>query len=211
MAAERGTSDKTEATRFSQCAHDQRRRLEAEDCDSIRCAQLISGGRRRIHPPYCLAHARPTMCCIRLVRVNTVLTCRTLRVASFPGPRASTRWGAWERGYLACVPRRPSVAGCPGARRGVPVDLARHKGRSRVRVRVRVHCMSYKQRSNIARTARQRRSWLGEWAATKLRLNMTTAPGPGAAGKQQRRYTRLGGYRAMRIYSARQTSHWMSR
>ena len=67
VAAERGTSDKTAATRFSQCAHDQRRRLEAEDCDSIRCAQLISDGRRRIHPPYCLAHARPTMCCIRLV------------------------------------------------------------------------------------------------------------------------------------------------
>ena len=70
VAAERGTSDKTEATRFSQCAPDQRRRLEAVDCDSIRCAQLISGGRRRIHPPYCLAHARPTMCCIRLV-INT--------------------------------------------------------------------------------------------------------------------------------------------
>ena len=61
VAAERGTSDNTEATRFSQCAHDQRRRLEAEDCDSIRCAQLISGGRRRIRPPHCLAHARPTM------------------------------------------------------------------------------------------------------------------------------------------------------
>ena len=67
MATERGTSDKTEATRFSQCEHDQRRKLEAEDCDSIRCAQLISGGRRRIRPPYCLAHARPTMCCIHLV------------------------------------------------------------------------------------------------------------------------------------------------
>ena len=45
-----------------------------------------------------------------------------------------------------------SVAGGPGARRGVPVDLARHKGR--------VHCacggVSYKQgqrRFNIARTA----------------------------------------------------------
>ena len=35
VATKRGTSDKTEATRFSQCAHDQRRRLEAEDCDSI--------------------------------------------------------------------------------------------------------------------------------------------------------------------------------
>ena len=31
VAAERGTLDKTEATR--QCAHNQRRRLEAEDCD----------------------------------------------------------------------------------------------------------------------------------------------------------------------------------
>ena len=48
VATERGTSNNTEATRFSQCAHDQRRRLEAKDCDSIRCAQLISGGRRRI-------------------------------------------------------------------------------------------------------------------------------------------------------------------
>ena len=67
VATERGTSDKMETTRFSQCAHDQRRRLKAEDCDSICCAQLISGGRRRIRPPHCLAHAHPTMCCIRLV------------------------------------------------------------------------------------------------------------------------------------------------
>ena len=59
----------TEATHFSQCVHDQRRRLEAEDCDSIQCAQLISGGRRRIRPPQCLAHAHPTMCCIRLVNM----------------------------------------------------------------------------------------------------------------------------------------------
>ena len=35
VATEGGTSDKTEATRFSQCAHDKRRRLEAVDCDSI--------------------------------------------------------------------------------------------------------------------------------------------------------------------------------
>ena len=63
VATERGTSDNPEATRFSQSAYDQRRRLEAEDCNSIRCAQLISGGRRRIRPPRCLAHARPTMCC----------------------------------------------------------------------------------------------------------------------------------------------------
>ena len=40
----------TEATHFSQCVHDQQRRLEAEDCDSSQCAQLISGGRRRIRP-----------------------------------------------------------------------------------------------------------------------------------------------------------------
>ena len=73
MATERETSDNTETTRFSQCAHDQRRMLEAEDCNSIRCAQLISGGRRRIRPcpPRCLAHARPTMCCIRLVKMMT--------------------------------------------------------------------------------------------------------------------------------------------
>ena len=59
----------TEATHFSQCVHDQQRRLEAEDCDSIRCAQLISGGRRRIRPPCTVPRSRsPTMCCIRLVR-----------------------------------------------------------------------------------------------------------------------------------------------
>ena len=49
--------------------HRIRQRLEAEDCDSIRCAQFISGGiqRRRIRPPHCLAHTRPTLCYIRLV------------------------------------------------------------------------------------------------------------------------------------------------
>ena len=72
VATERGTSDKMEATRFSQYVHDQRRRLEAEDCDSIHCAQLISGGRRRIRPPNCLAHAHPTMCCIRLVMIASL-------------------------------------------------------------------------------------------------------------------------------------------
>ena len=57
----------TEATHFSQCVHDQQRRLEAEDCDSIRCAQLISGGRRRIRPPCTVPRSRsPTMRCIRL-------------------------------------------------------------------------------------------------------------------------------------------------
>ena len=68
------------------------------------------------------------------------------------------------------------------------------------------------RRSNIARTARQRRSWLGEWAATKLRLNMTTAPGPGAGvtGKQQRRYSGWAAT-ALCVCRARQTAHWMSR
>ena len=54
----RETSDMTEATHFSQCVHDQQRRLEAEDCDSIRCAQLISGGRRRIRPPCTVPRSR---------------------------------------------------------------------------------------------------------------------------------------------------------
>ena len=54
----RGTSDMTEATHFSQCVHDQQRRLEAEDCYSIRCAQLISGGRRRIRPPCTVPRSR---------------------------------------------------------------------------------------------------------------------------------------------------------
>ena len=48
----------TEATHFSQCVHDQQRRLEAEDCDSIRYAQLISGGRRRIRPPCIVPRSR---------------------------------------------------------------------------------------------------------------------------------------------------------
>ena len=48
----------TEATHFSQCVHDQPRRLEAEDCDGIRCAQLISGGRRRIRPPCTVPRSR---------------------------------------------------------------------------------------------------------------------------------------------------------
>ena len=54
----RGTSDMTEATHFSQCVHDQQRRLEAEDCGSSRCAQLISGGRRRIRPPCTVPRSR---------------------------------------------------------------------------------------------------------------------------------------------------------
>ena len=107
-----------------------------------------------------------------------------------------------------------SVARCPGAWRGVPVDLTRHKGRSRSRVvctAVACHINKVRQ-SNIARTARQRGSWLGKWAAAKLRLNMTTAPGPGAGitGKQQRRYSGLAAT-ALCVRRARQTAHWMSR
>ena len=48
----------TEATHFSQCVHNQQRKLEAEDCDSIRCAQLISDGRRRIRPPCTVPRSR---------------------------------------------------------------------------------------------------------------------------------------------------------
>ena len=48
----------TEATHFSQCVHDQQRRQEAEDCNSIRCAQLISSGRRRICPPCTVPRSR---------------------------------------------------------------------------------------------------------------------------------------------------------
>ena len=48
----------TEATHFSQCVHDQQSRLEAEDCDSIRCAQLICGGRRRIRPQCTVPRSR---------------------------------------------------------------------------------------------------------------------------------------------------------
>ena len=73
-----------------------------------------------------------------------------------------------------------------------PVDFAHHKGRLRVGTgALQWRVINKVRRSNIARTARQRRSWLGEWAATKLRLNMTTAPGPGAGvtDKQQRRYS----------------------
>ena len=80
VAAERGTSEKMEAT--CRRAHDQRRRLEAEDCD--RCgwyAQFISGGRRCRCPPYCLAHACPTMRCIRLIIciMHVILTSRCHR------------------------------------------------------------------------------------------------------------------------------------
>ena len=101
VATERVTSDKTEATHFSQCAHDQQRRLEgveAEDCDSIRCAQLISGGRRRIRPPHCLAHARPTMCCIRALLTAQLIIDHTHCIAL----RLAMRWGA-ARGEIVYI------------------------------------------------------------------------------------------------------------
>ena len=88
----RGTSDMTEATHFSQCVHDQQRRLEADDCDSIRCAQLISGGRRRIRPPCTVPRSRsPTMRCIRLVYVAPLTLYASLSRLSI---QASSRsWG----------------------------------------------------------------------------------------------------------------------
>ena len=91
VATERGTSDMTEATHFSQCVHDQQRRLEAEDCDSIRCAQLISGGRRRMRPPQCLSHARPTMCCIHLVIYSMGSPIYLGRIPNYCTPGAQ-RW-----------------------------------------------------------------------------------------------------------------------
>ena len=74
----------TEATHFSQCVHDQQRRLEAEDCDSIRCTQLISGGRRRIRPPCTVPRSRsPIMHCIRLVIIIMVsVFCPDYRLGS---------------------------------------------------------------------------------------------------------------------------------
>ena len=73
----------TEATHFSQCVHDQQRRLEAEDCDSIRCAQLISGGRRRIRPPCTVPRSRsphnvlhsPSLYGCFILGVNTLYVC----------------------------------------------------------------------------------------------------------------------------------------
>ena len=80
---------------------------------------------------------------------------------------------------------RPSVTGCPEARRGVPIDLKRHK--------VRAHCgravisqgqqqLQGHDRSN----SMSRRAWLGRgdrgWATTELRLNnynYRSKPGPG--------------------------------
>ena len=49
MATERGTSNETEATHLRACD------------------MLIGSGRRRTRPPYCFAHARPKMPCIRLL------------------------------------------------------------------------------------------------------------------------------------------------
>ena len=126
VATERGTSDNTEATRFSQCAHDQRRRLEAEDCDSIRCAQLISGGRRRIRPPRCLAHARPTMCCIRLVIYNLLYIISTIC------DRQCTSKIAINISifHLGSYTRR--ARSCPDAERSAPpiFEATAHRGRA---------------------------------------------------------------------------------
>ena len=90
------------------CARPALRRLEAEDCDSIRCAQLISGGRRRIRPPCTVPRSRSPH-----------------NVLHTPSNIYLYTW------LLACraVPCR-AVHPLPDVRgRGAAVDLARHKGK----------------------------------------------------------------------------------
>ena len=73
---------------------------------------------------------------------------------------------------------RTYVTGSPEARRGVPVDLTRHKeradcGRAVISQGQRQSNNNYK--ATIAQTARSRHAWLGRgnrgWATTELRLN----------------------------------------
>ena len=106
----------TEATHFSQCVHDQQRRLEADDCDSIRCAQLISGGRRRIRPPCTVPRSRSPhnvlhspsrhFLCIYVyiymlyviylyATVTVLLTLRSISVISSKGPVAKKSDPPW--------------------------------------------------------------------------------------------------------------------
>ena len=93
----------TGATHFS---HDQQRRLEAEDCDSIRCAQLISGGRRRIRPPCTVPRSRsPTMRCIRLVIIG----------ASVSEPHTNGVAGAEMRNIFGASVSEPYTNGVAGA------------------------------------------------------------------------------------------------
>ena len=76
---------------------------------------------------------------------------------------------------ITSVPCRPSVVGCPGARHGVPVDLARHKGR--------VHCGG----AVISR---------GQRGSNKSTITRTKNNRVQASGKQQWRYGGyIGGYR----------------
>ena len=129
--------------------------------------------------------------------------------------RGGGEGGCWCNLYARLLVCRPSVCLLPDVRgRGAASPLTSHVtkgGRGRGCTAVACH-VNKVRRINIARTARQRRSWLGEWAATKLRLSMTTAPGPGAGvtGKQQRRYSGWAAT-ALCVCKARQTGPWMSR
>ena len=103
----------------------------------------------------------------------------------------------------------PSIAGCQG--RGTASPLTSHVTKGGQGYGCTAVACHKVRRSNIARTARQWRSWLGEWAATKLHLNTTTVPGPGTGvtGKQQWRYSGWAAT-ALCVCRARETTHWMS-
>ena len=86
--------------------------------------------------------------------------------------------------YIHDITSVPSVCPLLDVReRGAasPVDLSRHKGRVQCTAvachinKVRGGSTSLEQPAWPGSDARQRRSWPGEWAATELRLNMTTA------------------------------------
>ena len=72
---------------------------------------------------------------------------------------------------VTCRAVHLSIAGCPGARHGVPVDLPHHNGR------VRVHRRSGQRRSNKSENKEQPRSGCqADWADTKLCLNNRARP-----------------------------------
>ena len=73
MAAKRGTFDEMESIRHR--VHNQRRRLEADDCDHTVCTSVTIHfqWRRCPRPLRCLAHTRPTMLCICLVIIVIVI------------------------------------------------------------------------------------------------------------------------------------------
>ena len=124
VATERETSDNTEATRFSQCAHDQRRRLEAEDCDSIRCAQLISGGRRRIRPPCTVPHSRSP---------HNVLHSPSINILRISAPATPLVWGSLTLASITSyVKEAPGVQIRHARRRrpAMPIPIASYAARA---------------------------------------------------------------------------------